>query len=247
MQASRHARSRSRSRRRCDTSARRTAAARRRCAPTRVQRSSSSQVEAKDDREAARAADALDALARAARGGSLSHRAVLRSRRIASRVDDRARRRRARAATIAHTGEFGAVARAPPPANQKPPRPLITWDHIISPEEWRSSIAQARRVSRSARLPAGRSYRGRDISVMEITLPAPGELVSLAKLDALKPTIFITGRQHANEVSSTSHILRLAELLVDRPGVSQPPKKVNVVLHPVENPDGARWPTSCRS
>ena len=61
---------------------------------------------------------------------------------------------------------------------------------------------------------AGRSYRGRDISVVEITSPTPSELVSLAKLTAYKPTIFITGRQHANEVSSTSHILRLGELLV---------------------------------
>ena len=56
---------------------------------------------------------------------------------------------------------------------------------------------------------------------MEITLPAPGELVSLAKLTALKPTIFITGRQHANEVSSTSHILRLGELLATDPSLSR--------------------------
>ena len=37
---------------------------------------------------------------------------------------------------------------------------------------------------------------------MEITLPVSGELVSHAKLNALKPTIFISGRQHANEVSA---------------------------------------------
>jgi hypothetical protein len=86
---------------------------------------------------------------------------------------------------------------------------------------------------------AGVSYRGRDISVMEITLPAGGELVSTAKLTAQKPTIFVTGRQHANEVSSTSHILRLAELLLTDPAYKAILRKVNVVLHPVENPDGA--------
>jgi hypothetical protein len=87
---------------------------------------------------------------------------------------------------------------------------------------------------------AGRSYRGRDISVLEITNPTPSELVSLAKLSAYKPTIFITGRQHANEVSSTSHILRLAELLVTEKSYKDILKKVNIVLHPVENPDGAQ-------
>jgi len=87
---------------------------------------------------------------------------------------------------------------------------------------------------------AGHSYRGRDISVLEITDPAPSEQVSLAKLSAYKPTIVITGRQHANEVSSTSHILRLAELLVSDKSFKDILKKVNVVLHPVENPDGAQ-------
>ena len=74
---------------------------------------------------------------------------------------------------------------------------------------------------------------------MEVTLPTPSERLSLAKATAYKPTIFITGRQHANEVSSTSHILRLAELLGSDPQYTEILKKVNVILHPVENPDGA--------
>jgi hypothetical protein len=74
---------------------------------------------------------------------------------------------------------------------------------------------------------------------MEITLPAPGELVSVAKLSAFKPTILMMGRQHANEVSSTSHILRLGELLATDPAYKAILKKVNVVLCPVMNPDGA--------
>lgn len=74
---------------------------------------------------------------------------------------------------------------------------------------------------------------------MEITLPAPGELVSIPKLTAFKPTILIMGRQHANEVSSTSHILRLGELLATDPAYKPILKKLNVVLCPVMNPDGA--------
>ncbi len=71
--------------------------------------------------------------------------------------------------------------------------------------------------------------------------------MSLAKLTALKPTIFITGRQHANEVSSTSHILRLAELLVTDPTYQAILKKVNVILHPVRTRTARRWRSTCRS
>ena len=48
-----------------------------------------------------------------------------------------------------------------------------------------------------------------------------------------------SGRQHANEVSSTSHILKLGEQLVTDPETRAALKKVNVVLHPITNPDGA--------
>jgi hypothetical protein len=75
--------------------------------------------------------------------------------------------------------------------------------------------------------------------MMELTLPTPSELISVAKYTAYKPTIFISSRQHANEVSSTSHTLKLAELLVTDPAYEPILKKVNVILHPVTNPDGA--------
>jgi hypothetical protein len=74
---------------------------------------------------------------------------------------------------------------------------------------------------------------------MEVTLPTPSEQISVTKYTAYKPTIFITGRQHANEVSSTSHILKLAEMLATDPKYAAMLKKINVILHPVENPDGA--------
>ena len=131
-----------------------------------------------------------------------------------------------------------------PPSNVhhaagKPALPLVTWDHIISPEESERIVAALSAYPEVKSYRAGHSYRGRDISVMEITLPTPSEIVSTAKLTAYKPTILITGRQHANEVSSTSHILKLAELLATDPQYTAILKKVNVILHPVENPDGA--------
>ena len=213
-------------------------------------------VEAKDDREAARAADALDALARLHAAGvyrdALSFDHVDRVAISVGLKDVRARR------VLESTGAFppspvrtasqaaqieargfnpptGVQAVAPPAR-----KPLVTWDHIISPDESEQIVGQLAAFPEVKAYKAGRSYRGRDISVLEITSPTPSELVSLAKLSAYKPTIFITGRQHANEVSSTSHILRLAELLVTDKSYKDILKKVNVVLHPVENPDGAQ-------
>jgi len=206
-------------------------------------------VEAKDDREAGRAVDALDALVRLHAAG-LYRRALAFDHvdRVAVNVNVKeppspvagfgapgvhARR------VINATGEF-------PPSNVRaastPPGrgPLVTWDHIISPDESEELVGKLAAYPEVKAYKAGRSYRGRDISVLEITDPTQSELVSLAKLSAYKPTIFITGRQHANEVSSTSHILRLAELLVTDKTYKDILKKVNIVLHPVENPDGAQ-------
>lgn len=85
----------------------------------------------------------------------------------------------------------------------------------------------------------GHSYQGRPVSVMELRLPMEAELVSQAKLNVWKPVLSIVGRQHANEVSSTSHILRLAELLATDPRYQHYLRKTNVVIQPVVNPDGA--------
>ncbi len=193
------------------------------------------QVEAKDDASAARAADAIDGLARLHAAGL--YRQVLSYAHVDGLAlsvvlkDARARR------VVASTGE------APPSnvrhASGKPAGPVVTWDHIISPEESEDIVRKLSAYPEIKSYRAGRSYRGRDISVMEITLPTPSELVSTAKLTAYKPTLLITGRQHANEVSSTSHILRLAELLATDPAYTAILEHVNIILHPVENPDGA--------
>ena len=75
---------------------------------------------------------------------------------------------------------------------------------------------------------------------MDLIPPYKSKYISQAKLNALKPTLFISGRQHANEVSSTSHILRLAELVATDSLYSKYLNKVNLVLHPITNIDGAR-------
>ncbi len=194
------------------------------------------QIEAKDDREAARAADALDNLGRLHDAGlystALSYAHVKGISVVIGLKDARTRR------LVKSTGQSAPSMILA--AHEKPARPIVTWDHIISPAESEEIIQKLSAFPEVKAYKAGHSYRGRDISVMEITVPQKGELVSIPKMTAYKPTIFITGRQHANEVSSTSHILRLAELLVTDASYQQILKKVNVILQPVENPDGAQ-------
>jgi hypothetical protein len=72
-----------------------------------------------------------------------------------------------------------------------------------------------------------------------MTLPTPSALASMPKATTLKATIIYSGRQHANEVSSTSHLMKLGEELVLDPKRRESLKKVNVVLHPITNVDGA--------
>jgi hypothetical protein len=56
----------------------------------------------------------------------------------------------------------------------------------------------------------------------------------------MKPTVVYSARQHANEISSTSHVLKLAELLLTDPEFKGKLLKANVVIHPITNPDGAQ-------
>jgi len=66
-----------------------------------------------------------------------------------------------------------------------------------------------------------------------------GSLVSRNKLMTFKPTVFILGRQHANEVSSTNYSFYLAWLLAKDPAYKKYLQQLNVVIEPMENPDGS--------
>jgi hypothetical protein len=85
----------------------------------------------------------------------------------------------------------------------------------------------------------GQSYLGQNIWAADVMLPTPSKLRSWAKETTLKAAIIYSGRQHADEVSSTSHIDTLGEQLVTDPDTKAMLKQVNVVLHPITNPDGA--------
>jgi hypothetical protein len=86
----------------------------------------------------------------------------------------------------------------------------------------------------------GRSYLGQNLWAADVTLPSPALLRSWPKESTTKAVIVYSGRQHANEVSSTSHIDKLAEELLTQSDKQEALKKVNVVLHPIMNPDGSQ-------
>jgi hypothetical protein len=117
--------------------------------------------------------------------------------------------------------------------------PIVQWDNPISPAENTSILARLATYPGVTAYWMGRSYLGRDIWAADVMLPSPALLRSWAKESTLKAVIVYSGRQHANEVSSTSHIDKLAEQLVTDPAKRELLKKVNVVLHPITNPDGA--------
>jgi Zinc carboxypeptidase len=118
--------------------------------------------------------------------------------------------------------------------------PFVQWDEPISPDENTAILARLSTFPGVNVYWMGRTYLGQNIWAADITLPTPALLRSWPKETTLKAAIVYSGRQHANEVSSTSHIDKLAEQLVTDPQQRAMLNKVNVVIHPITNPDGAQ-------
>ncbi len=118
--------------------------------------------------------------------------------------------------------------------------PIVQWDEPISPAENAAILAKLATYPGVNVYWMGRSYLGRNMWAADFMLPSPAQLRSWAKETTLKASILYSGRQHANEVSSTSHIDKLGEQLVTDADTRAMLKQVNVVLHPIDNPDGAQ-------
>jgi hypothetical protein len=121
-----------------------------------------------------------------------------------------------------------------------PGEQIVQWDAPISPAEADGMLAKMSSFREATVYQVGRSYLGRNIWAMDLMPPFEASHWSQTKQTMLKPTVVYSARQHANEVSSTSHVLRLAELLLTDPAYREKLNKVNVVIHPITNPDGAQ-------
>ena len=118
--------------------------------------------------------------------------------------------------------------------------PLVQWDTPIPPPEAYAILAKMSAFKEATVYKVGESYLGKDVWAMDLMPPVTATHWSQAKQTALKPTVVYSARQHANEVSSTSHVLRMAELLLTDPVYREKLNKVNVVIHPITNADGAQ-------
>lgn len=129
------------------------------------------------------------------------------------------------------------------PVKEKEPAAIsdlpVPTDRILSPEEcWKLALS-LKKYPALHPYEAGRSFEGQPVPVIEAYLPA-GKYISRPRLITFKPVLYLLARQHANEVSSTNYSLKFAELLGRDFSYQQLLKKINVVIEPLENPDGAR-------
>lgn len=121
-----------------------------------------------------------------------------------------------------------------------PPGSIVQWDTPIPPSEAYAIVARLAQFPGAAAYKVGESYLGREIWALDLLAPVDASHWSHAKATTFKPTVVYSARQHANEVSSTSHTLKLAELVLTDPAYRSVRDKVNVVVHPITNPDGAQ-------
>jgi len=118
---------------------------------------------------------------------------------------------------------------------------IVQWETPIPPDEGHEMLARmAATFPEATMYRVGQSYLGRDIWAMDLMPRVEASHWSRVKASTFKPTVIYSARQHANEVSSTSHVLRHAELLLTDPEQREKLDAVNVVVHPFTNPDGAQ-------
>ena len=119
---------------------------------------------------------------------------------------------------------------------------LVQWETPMPPAEGHGILAMmAETFDEVTMYKAGESYLGRDIWAADLMPPIAASHWSRVKATTFKPTVMHSARQHANEVSSTSHVLRHAELLLTDPAQRAKLDDVNVIIHPFTNPDGAQF------
>ncbi len=118
--------------------------------------------------------------------------------------------------------------------------PWVQWDTPMPPPEAYGVLAKMDTRPEATAYQVGESYLGKPVWAIDLMAPLEGSHWSQAKATTLKPTVIYSARQHANEVSSTSHVLKLGEILLTGDEYPDALDKVNVVIHPITNADGAQ-------
>ena len=128
------------------------------------------------------------------------------------------------------------------PAAAFPPLPEPLPDRPLHPHELvRHARAWGAR-HRAARVATPRETAlGQPLVVIEVVDPERAAL-SRPRASAWRPTLLVSARQHANEATSTQAVLRWLEAWLRDAALH---RRANLVLHPLENPDGARLHAAC--
>ena len=156
------------------------------------------------------------------------------------------RERSAETEVLASLPDNGSAAPLPDIAEWMPAddgwrdAPIVQWDTPMPPGEAYQVLAKMQTFPEATAYQVGESYLGKQIWALDIMAPLQGSHWSQAKATTLKPTVMYSARQHANEVSSTSHVLKLAEIVLTGDEYPDALDKVNIVVHPITNPDGAQ-------
>ena len=109
---------------------------------------------------------------------------------------------------------------------------------VIGYEEYMEIIRKLRRVPGLRVFCAARSYLGRKIYAIEL-LPEREGYVSRVKRLTNHPSAIINTRHHANEVSGTNAMILLLRRILTEKTYQKLPDSLNLVMVPMENPDGA--------
>lgn len=109
---------------------------------------------------------------------------------------------------------------------------------LIGYEDCMKILSQLKRVPGLAVYRQAVSYTGRELWAVEI-LPHESGYISRTKRITNHPSEFINCRHHANEVSSTNAAFLLIREILTNPKYQDLPDRINLVIVPMENVDGA--------
>ena len=145
------------------------------------------------------------------------------------------------AVTLAHEdGEpetIRAAAPLPAPPTALPQRPLHPREVATYARAWGAQNVAVRVAT------PRETVLGQPLTVIEVIDPSRASL-SRARASAWRPTLLVSARQHANEATSTQAAAHWLEVWMRDPALH---RRANLVVHPLENPDGARLHAACCS
>lgn len=118
----------------------------------------------------------------------------------------------------------------PEPPSTLPKRPLHPYE-VVRYARARAAQHTALRVATPRE-----TMLGQPLVVVELSDPERPAL-SRSRAAAWRPTVLVSARQHGNEATSTQSVLAWLEVWLRDRGLH---RRANLVLHPLENPDGAR-------